>query len=179
LGKDGYKLGVLKNTHSITIDEAIIAYYFDHYFTEAFEIEKWKITQAPDPYQPESFGFTGHDLLYYEDSYREAFIFDNRIVTLTYLGLDFKNNRVNLCIDLDGNCFDLPKNLNKFFVDKENQSILNILPQRVTLKVKIDTNGEIKDILAGGIHDYDNDDYGITWPIAKNNLGAGSMPFIL
>lgn len=181
LGGSGYRVRVLHNTENITIDEAILAVYFDsefNFYLDPFRVEKWEIRGVDDKYGPESFHFVGRDIYDKE----EFTVFDGRIVTL-YRNL-FRSDGAGLCIEYNSEhpCVKLPPSFNQMLSKKDvSQKEIIDLPVYATVKVALSESGNIVSVLAAGLL-RENEETGEetvigSWPIPEGYLGAGTYPF--
>lgn len=180
-GGNGYEIRALHNTHNITVDEAILAIYFDsefNFYLDPFRVEKWRIEGVDDQYEPQPFSFVG---MYIFDK-EEFTIFDGRIVTLGW-NL-FKRDGSGYCLEYssDDSCLKLPPAFDQMLSDK-NITLEQIIgvPVYATIKAVLSETGEIKSILGAKLvkvnEDTDEETIIASWPIPKGYLGAGTYPF--
>lgn len=183
MGDNGYYVRTLHNTHGITVDEAILATYYDSEFSaalESFSREKWLISDPSDlGYAPESLGFLGEEI-YYNRS--ENFkIFDGRIATLSTAHIKSVKNRYYACPNSYSeelqNCILLPQEF-ELVLAGSGYSFEHISDQYMVFQIKVELseNKSIKRVLSGAIFDYDYYDTKkvyYKWPIPKGYLAEG------
>ena len=185
MGTNGYYIRTLHNTHNITVDEAILAVFFDNEFSsylQSFDVEKWQILGVDDDYDIEALGFLGQEMFSQSSGFK---LFEERIITLPWKFVKYENNNYHLCDSYYSSipCFILPPSFEKLLKSqnlvKEIQS-KNYL--KFLLKVKIGKTHQIREVLAGNII-RDNDDETsemiVQWLIPMGYLGAGSQPFYI
>jgi hypothetical protein len=180
-GGNGYRIRVLHNTEKITIDEAILAVYFDsefNFYLDPFRVEKWEIRGVDDKYSPESFHFVGRDI-YDKDEFT---VFDGRIVTL-YRNL-FRSDGSGLCIEYNSDhpCVKLPPAFDHMLSEKGiSQTEIIDLPVYASVKVALSETGDIASVLGAElvrVNEETGEEAVIgSWPIPEGYLGAGTYPF--
>jgi hypothetical protein len=185
LGTNGYYIRTVHNTHNISVDEAILATYFDTEFSsylQSFEVEKWQIDGIDDDFDIESLGFLGQQLFSQTPDFN---LFEGRILTLPWTFVKYENQQFYLCDRYyqDKPCWLLPASFIDFIQSKNLTNEIKDNPSfTYLLKVKFGDNNQISDVLAGNIV-RENDDYTsdiiIEWPIPKGYLGAGAIPFYI
>jgi len=180
--KNGYFLRTLHNVNNITVDEAILAIFFDDEYAghlESFQVEKWIIANADnDHIGIESLGFLGDQL----ESPSEHFtFFEDRVMTLPKLYLKKENTSYSACSQSSyfnsKPCYHLPTDfISRLENTKSTIQSSNIEDLCVQLKVTLSTDRKIKQVLAGMIFECDFEirpEVYERWSIPVNYLGAG------
>lgn len=175
LGENGYILRTLHNEHKLTIDEVILAVYFDDWRLEKFHIEKWTISQPETHYGLAALGFRDYNIFSKGDHFH---YFKGRVATIQSANLIYRDNTVFACEDyFQDKCIPLPAEMENwvsqsgFDIDKINE--LGISAQ---IKFSMNSDGSVDTLLAGMIfeHEYlENIKVYSRWAIPSDRLGAG------
>lgn len=175
-GDNGYFARVIHNTHALTLDELILAVFFDSDFAaylQQFETEYWRIEGVGDAFDPEPLAYMGERLFDEEHPYTA---FEGRIVTLNYGYLHWRDENWIVCDSWDTHCAALPATFNQRLDDrfKTTPGLM------VVLKLVLDARGEIRSVIAGEVkHWGEHDDIEplVIWPLPEDYPGAGSLPW--
>lgn len=184
-GGHGYSIRTLHNTHNITIDEAILATYFDSEFSailSGFEVKKWEIKDpSSDGYHIESLGFLGNTIFHPLSDNSDTRWFNGRIITVPHTYLREKNKTLYLCEyyseDFKG-CLALPESVKeKLRLSEHTYQEIRQKEIIAQMKIKLTEKKEITAFIAGALFDhnfYESRKAIYKWPIPEGYLGAGT-----
>ena len=178
-GRAGWDITVLLNTHSITVDEAILASYYTRIRQsyDPFKVKKWELGWVEPEMLPDALDHIGDEFFSRSEYFKP---FDGQIISLRYEELSFKDGSLFVESQFHGNAFELPLEFYGFLSQRVKQILdAKTQPLICDLKIQLDADGTIERVIAGSIY-IENEDESMTtlWqqPVPKGILGEGSLP---
>ncbi len=174
----GFDVRLVLNTHDITVDEAIIAAYYDHVrsYYKPFKVEKWVIEGVDTGYLPDALDHLGSDFFY---GFKSGLPFAGRIITLPYIELIAADNALWIYSSYHDKKYPLPLSFSAE-LDESIKAQINDPRTHVSadLKVKLDQQGAIKKVIAASVYlgDYFDRKELYKKPVPRNLPGAGALP---
>lgn len=174
----GFDMRLLRNTHNITVDEAVIAAHYDmvRSYYKPFKAEKWILEGVDTQYLPDALDHLGEAFLSGADYFRP---FNGQIITLPYIELVAKTDGLSVRSSYHDRQYSLPTDFYETLPAKAIEAIKD--PEifvSADLKVSVSEHGDVVDVIAAAI--YSGDYYERTnlyiKPVPSRFPGAGALP---